>query len=160
MARECKGDTVTGVVIDFSENANGGGGEEQFVKLSTFHLSRGHAAWTDRYGSPSSLASPLRQRLVQLTIMQVLPLSPFSFLLPRFFRSTAFSISPSWWRRGSTSGDSFIVSIPFLLLITSFGSKTGSLIDSFFASLLLVWERRAQVQNLGRDKRKYVEPLN
>lgn len=106
------------------------------------------------------LASPLRQRLVQLAIMQVAPLSPFSFLLPRFFRSTAFSISPSWWRRGSTSGDSFIVSIPFLLLITSFGSKTGSLIDSFFASLLLVWERRAQVQNLGKDKRKYVEPLN
>lgn len=43
-ARGCKGDTVTGGVIDFSENANGGGVGEQFVKLSTFHLSQPRAA--------------------------------------------------------------------------------------------------------------------
>lgn len=79
----CKGDTVTGGVIDFSENGNGGRGREQFVKLSTFHLSQPRAA-TQREQIDTDLllrlASPLRQRLVQLAIMRVPPLlSSFLF---------------------------------------------------------------------------------
>lgn len=127
-ARGCKGDTVTGGVIDFSENANGGGVGEQFVKLSTFHLSQPRAATqreeidTDlllRLAPPLSLSlstSPHRQRLVrQLAIMQVPPLFflffssssfPFFSLAPVRFAAFSFPLLPSsarWWRRSSNS---------------------------------------------------------